>query len=300
MRSTKAMSAHWAIFRLKSRTIFQHVTEARWTRLPQGRPGTLSPGEMATLRGFLMDQFRQRTPASYADINDFLLIETGKSIPIDTVRHLVRDLPGFKIVIGMPTEEERALFDPQEVGAYFERLECVLVDFPADMVVNLDETGHCEWVDAAPEPVVIPADFPDLKIRVPIKRQSKQSTLLGAITADGGHLKPLVIIHRDTIETELCECGFTPDRVCYRSQENAFITSALFAEWAEEVLSPYFDDTRLKLRYDGPGLVLMDGCTCHSEDGFLDECTWRGIEILLLSPHTRDQVQRLDLGIFGL
>jgi hypothetical protein len=288
------------IFGLSGGTIFRHMTEERWTGRPRGRPPSVSPAELVALRQYLKDQYSDKTPASYADISDFILIETGKCIPIDTIRHLMARFPGFKTVVGLPFEAERVKSDPAAIDAYFDRLARILVDFPAEMVINLDETGHCEWVDARSEIVLVPDDFPDTKIPIPVQRQSTRSTLLGAITAGGSHLRPLVIIHRDTIETELYECGFTPDRAYYRTQENAFITSELFFDWAEKVLFPYFDETRQRLQYHGPGLIILDGCTAHSHDAFLDECTWRGIECIFLPPHSSDQVQPLDLGIFGL
>jgi hypothetical protein len=89
---------------------------------------------------------------------------------------------------------------------------------------------------------------------------------------------------------ELYEFGFSPNRVSYRTQENAFITSHLFADLADEVLCPSFNQARGKLEYDGLGIVLMDGSTCHTGDRFLDECTWAGIETVVLPPHTSDQV----------
>jgi hypothetical protein len=92
---------------------------------------------------------------------------------------MIARLPGFKIAVGIPTEEQRMRSDPREIDAYFERLEYILVDFPADMVMNLDETGHCEWVDARTEPVIVSDDFPGVTIRVPVKRQSERSTVLG-------------------------------------------------------------------------------------------------------------------------
>jgi hypothetical protein len=95
-----------------------------------------------------MDISLQKKLASYADVNDFVFIETGKSIPADTIRHLIARLPGFKIAIGIPSEEDRVQSDPQEIDTYFELLESILIGFPADMVVNLDETGHYDSVNA--------------------------------------------------------------------------------------------------------------------------------------------------------
>jgi hypothetical protein len=111
------------IFGLNGGTIFQHVTEERWTFRPTGRPPSLTPEELLSLRAFLTDQFAQGTPASYADINDFIFIETGKSIPANTVRHMISRLQGFKTAVGIPTEAKRVESDPREIDAHFDRLE---------------------------------------------------------------------------------------------------------------------------------------------------------------------------------
>jgi hypothetical protein len=134
---------------------------------------------------------------------------------------MIARLPGFEIAIGIPTEEDRVQSDPQEIETYFELLESILIDFPADMAVNLDETDHCDWVNARADPLIVPEEFSGVK--VPVQRNSKRSTSLAAITAGGSQLKPLAIIHRDTIQLELYESGFTPGCVYYRTQDNAFI-----------------------------------------------------------------------------
>jgi hypothetical protein len=142
--------------------------------------------------------------------------------------------------------------------------------------------------------------IPDVRIPVPVKLQSTRSTFLGAITVAGGRLKPLVIIARETVETELYENGLTPERVMCAKQENAFITRELFAQWANQVLFPYFAGARASLGYDGHGVVLLDGCSARVGDLIEGECLWHGIEYIFLPPHSSGQVQPMDLGIFAV
>jgi hypothetical protein len=70
-----------------------------------------------------MDRLLQKKPASHADVKSFVFIETRKSIPAGTTRHMIAGLPGFKIAIGIPTEEDRVQSDPQEIETHFEPLE---------------------------------------------------------------------------------------------------------------------------------------------------------------------------------
>jgi hypothetical protein len=222
-----------------------------------------------------------------------------KIINIDTIRHLVHKLHEFKIIDGIPMEAARVFADPNPIDLYYEHLESILIDFPAALVINLDETGHQDWTDANTEKVIVPLSYKSNKFTLPIDRQAKRATLLAAITAAGDALKPLIIVPRHTCEQELYEIGFTPQSVLYAEQENGFITAELFNYWAEEVLFPYIERTRKELEYTGDAIVILDGCTAHTNDLFQDNASYNGVELVFLPAHTSDQTQPLDLGIFG-
>jgi hypothetical protein len=51
------------------------------------------------------------------------------------------------------------------MDAYFGRLEAILIDFPADVVVNLGGTVHYYWVDARTKTRIVPEDFSDVTSR---------------------------------------------------------------------------------------------------------------------------------------
>lgn len=54
--------------------------------------------------------------------------------------------------------------------------------------------------------------------------------------------------------------------------------------------------------YESPphAVLIIDGCTCHDSDVFLDLCLDHGIIPIFLPPHTSHMTQPLDLGIFGV
>jgi hypothetical protein len=288
------------IFGLTGSTVASHVSGHDWTAGPFGRPTVLTSSQRTRIVEFVRAQFEIRKPVTFSDLTEFVETELAEDIVPDTLRHYIHRLPEFKVIEGIPFEAERLEADPAQIEEYFDCFQRILVDLPAAMVVNLDETGHCEWVDSRIEKVIVPIEFPDANIPMPVNRQSTRSTLLGAITADGGRLKPLVIVSRETLETELYENGLSPSRVMYAKQENAFITRDLFEKWANEVLFPDFSATRASLQYDGHGIVLLDGCSAHLSDYIEDECVWQGIEYIFLPPHSSDQVQPMDLGIFAV
>jgi hypothetical protein len=109
----------------------------------------------------------------------------------------------------------------------------------------------------------------------------------------------MVVVPRKTIETELYSLGLTPRKVLYAYQENGFITTELFDEYADEIRFPFIEETREEMQYDGAAIVILDGCSCHNGDGFLDGCTYHGVYPVFLPPHSSDQIQPLDLGIFA-
>jgi hypothetical protein len=86
----------------------------------------------------------------------------------------------------------------------------------------------------------------------------------------------------------------------YTLQEFGFITRNLFDRWVRETLFPYIATTRERLRYDGPALVIFDGCSCHRSEWFCAASMKFGVELGSLPPHSSDQTQALDLGIFAI
>jgi hypothetical protein len=65
-------------------------------------------------------------------------------------------------------------------------------------------------------------------------------------------------------------------------------------------LFPYIVKTRRDLNYEGLAILLLDGCTSHGSDWFLDACEDLGMIPVFLPPHSSDQTQPMDLGIFAV
>jgi hypothetical protein len=87
-------------------------------------------------------------------------------------------------------------------------------------------------------------------------------------------------------------------RVMSASQENGFMTAEPFTWWASEVPFPYIIETGDKTHHSGHGVIILDSCTSHGGDCFLDECTHGGIEIFFRPADLSDQAQPLDLEMF--
>jgi hypothetical protein len=120
------------------------------------------------------------------------------------------------------------------------------------------------------------------------------------IAADGTTLKPLAIVPRLTTKVELFEVGYTPQHLILAYREGKFIDSKLFLRLAREIFAPDVMRRRAEIRYEGPGMLLLNGCSAHYDDEFFEISADIGIYPVFLSPHSSGQTQALDVRLFGI
>lgn len=164
----------------------------------------------------------------------------------------------------------------------------------------MDESGFQEWVNKKFEKVVVPFEVNDTSTNIGFDRSTRRATLIGCVAADGTKWKPIIIISRKTIEYTLKEAGYYEDNAIIVHQENGFNTAIIFDYWAERVLFPEIERRRILYGYQGQCLLLFDGCTCHNSNLFLDDCSYFDVIPVQEPANSSDQVQVLDLGIFGI
>jgi hypothetical protein len=140
------------------------------------------------------------------------------------------------------------------------------------MVANLDETGRQDWADRKDIWVVAPVSYESNSFHVPCERCSKRPSLIVCIAADGTFVQSMVIVPRHTLEQKLYEIGYTPDCVLLEHQENGVISKQLFGKWATDLVFPHVEAVGQRLGYGGWGILLLDGCSCHHSDDFLEIC----------------------------
>jgi hypothetical protein len=191
-----------SIFGISKGAVNGHLSE-KWSDRPAGRPRTLTDNQWEDVVTYVLLRNGARRPPSYADIQIHILDTFNVSVAGDTLRNLIRRTDRFRVVDGKPVEEEQVECDTAQIDAYYRNLGHILKDFPASLVINLDESGHNEWADRQMGKVVVPSSHIRPAIEVSISRKRKRATILGAITASGRHLKPLTIVPRGTLESEL-------------------------------------------------------------------------------------------------
>jgi hypothetical protein len=161
-------------------------------------------------------------------------------VSLNTMSHIVKQIPGLKTGKRIPMERTRVMVDEREINAQYERLTTFLPGIPCAFIVNADEPGFANYTDARPETVVVPADYPLGYISIPTDRHIKGSMLVAAIVAHGTSLKPLMIVPRFRIEQELSFWGYEVTKMIFKYHEHRFIPAQLFDEWVNKVLMPYY------------------------------------------------------------
>ena len=270
--------------------------------LAGGRPKIIPDDVFEELVRHIQRAFELRVPLTYEDIRDHLSTEFEITIHIDTLRKFLNRSPLLKIVRGLPMEDNRLFSSPEAIERYFEDLKEIveLGEIPSAFIINLDEAGFDSFVDARRIKRVVPASFGPAEIATPVSRQEKRATLLAAICADGYCLRPMIILQRDTVERELFDLGYTDQFVLYGRSDTGFMNSSLFLQWAERSFFPEIRERRARLNYEGPVLLIMDGFGVHTSSAFEALCDDENVVVLLIPPHTSDQLQPCDLGLFAV
>ena len=129
---------------------------------------------------------------------------------------------GLKTVIAKPRERARREIDPTTIKKYFAGLS-VINGTPSKFVINIDETGQQEWADKRELNYYIPSDNQATEITYAVDRSGHRSTAVVAISLSGKLLKPMILVKRSTIDTELVELGYGHSAL-YDTSPTAFAT----------------------------------------------------------------------------
>lgn len=266
-----------------------------------GRPSLFTAEQRQRILDFIEFRFNQRLPASYEDIREFTQEEWDITPHIGTLRSIIGEWEAVKTVTGEPMEDTRLYASRSEIEHYFEDVREVVMNgqIPAAFIVNVDESGFDQYVDARQSRRIVPARYELNHIPIGVTRAEKRATLIAAICADGMALRPMIILQRETIEKELLVRGYTPDKVRLGRSDTGFVNSGLFLDWGVHSFFPEMRARRAQLDYDGPILLIMDGFGCHQTEAFLEKAEEENVICRFIPAHTSDQLQPLDLGIFA-
>lgn len=109
----------------------------------------------------------------------------------------------------------------------------------------------------------------------------------------------MVIVLRETIEQELLQNGYTVDKVQFGKSQKGFVNTQLFNDWGRNTVLREIGRRRQLHRYEGPAVLIFDGFGCHLNSTFQELLENENIVCVQLPPHTSNQLQPCDLGIFA-
>jgi hypothetical protein len=225
------------------------------------------------------DAYARREPISLVYLIEQIQFFFNISVSRDTMGHIVKQMPTVKLVECIPMDRSRVMADPQAIDDFYANIRTLIIDVPRAFVFNMDESGFADYPDARRETVVVPADYQGHEIRIPFDRSTKRATLVAAIAANCAALKPVIVVPRNTSETELSLWGYDAQKVLFHYQEHGFITIKLFEKWLNEVLLHYVEDLRALTVYTGHAVLILDGCTCHTIEHLQDSLHRKGISL---------------------
>lgn len=284
-------------------TIQRHFKQcARHADAPpaNGRPPLLNPAEQAAVCDFVADAYRRRSPCVLAELKAHIVSTFHVVLEKSTLCHIIGRDPRLKTCRGIPIEAKRAEVTPEQIRNFFAEALTIAEGVPSHFVFNMDEMGHQEWADRKEIICVVPIDHEGDHVCLPVPRTGKRITLLSCIALDGSFLKPTVIVPRKTVDDDLPLTGMTPEKVTVQSQIHGFVNTSIFDSWFQETFVPELTRRRGLFGYDGPAVLLMDNCSCHMSDRISELCEREHVRRLYFPPHRSNQLQPLDLSLFGV
>lgn len=286
-----------ALFQVNPKSIADQIGKIRNPPKRIGRPYAMNPTEITAVLEFVTNAIGRNDPVTVNDCLNFLYRQFELDVLPDTFRGWLNDHTCFATVKAKPMERERMSVTIKSIEAYFDRLEAAIRDVPAAMIFNLDESGFDRYCDASSNVVILPKGCD--QARYAVDRKEKRATLLAVVACDGTTAKPLVIVPRKTVDSEMICAGFTESQAVYANSDTGYISLHLFERYLEHVLIPHIWLKRHELGYEGWAVLTYDNCSCHSSDRIDELLCSNGIRQVPLPPHSSDQTQACDLGLFG-
>ena len=111
----------------------------------------------------------------------------------------------------------------------------------------------------------------------------------------------MIIVPRYTIDNKIFD-EITTGSDLFRSQSKGFCTHELFTDWMLHKFLPYLTEKRIRYNYTGKAIIIMDGFKGHEKalDTLENVLEKFNLKVILIPPHSSDQVQPLDLFGFNL
>ena len=282
-------------------SIQQQIVKIKISPLANGRPSDLTDEQMIKLHNWITTEcWPKKYYPTFEDVEDKILEFFNKTPTYHLVRKLTKKY-NYNVVLAEPMEEERVMYDESAVQEYIKEVSIKIIGVRRGFLFNCDESGESDFVDAR-KTFVICDDNTYHGAFIPVSRAARKLTVLHTIASDGEWIKPLFVVPRKTLATDIYQ-ELAPGSFEIQHQNKGFLNAGIFAYWFKTIFIPYLKEKRMRLQYDGPALLILDGFSGHTKvtDIITEEMRKElNLRIVYIPPHTSDQFQPLDLVIFGV
>jgi hypothetical protein len=266
-----------------------------------GRHTILNADQHEAIVVEILDRYHKNRPMTVWEICRMIYDRWGIEMIPDTLYHIMERDARVKTCRAQPMEDARLQVTPEDIITYFGSLYSAVSGVPAHFVMNMDEMGHQPFADARDILCFVPTAHQHPTVRYPVSRTGKRVTLLGCIFADGSHLRPALVIPRETFDDDLITgCGYTSEKVEVYNQKKGYVDRDIFEDWIQDLLLPEIQNRRDRYNYQGQAVLILDNCSAHKSlllERLFEE---KKILCLWLPPHSSHLLQMLDLCIFGV
>ena len=280
-------------------SIQQQVIKIQIPPKANGRPSILKKEELEELHKCIEECFSRRYYPTFDEVEDEIQKRFGK-VPNRYMVSYFTNSFNYNVILGEPMEEERVMYDEIAVEKYVKDITMNLTGVRRGFLFNCDESGQNDFVDCRKTFVICPEGV--LHPFIPVSRSSRKLSVLHTIASDGEWVKPLFVVPRKTLDSDIYRV-LPPDSIEVHHQNKGFLNAAIFAHWFSDIFIPHLLEKRKRKHYEGPALLILDGFSAHTKvtETLTDEVLSKfNLRIVYIPPHTSDQLQPLDLIIFGV
>lgn len=269
-----------------------------------GRPCLLTDHEIDMLEEYIFS-LHTRAPfpiyPTTGDLLDFIAENFSKYLSNDTLRKIIslRFQSKFKTCDGYAMDSLRLDANINDIEDNLNNLKELVEGVPINFIFNLDEVGIQEWADAQQQTVIVPSNYEKSTAPYEANRNGKRSSILVCISPNGLVGVPQYCVQRKTIDSELYRYV---DRESLQivHTESGFINTNSFAYWLRTVFYPHIQKLRKLYSYTGQAILIMDGYKAHELALDQQDLINNNIKVHYLVAHSSDQMQPLDIGVFGI
>ena len=286
------------LFKLKPKTTSKQLREASLLKKKDGRCKVTGPWLEKEITEIIKSSKDHRRP-----MIGLIYQRISKTHPINfnTLKSFIYSNKKFVSVPIENREYARLEVNYDEIKKYFQILS-QFTEVPIEFVMNADESGYQDNVDAVSGNVIVLDEEKDqvceqkagkYKFLYARYRNRNRMTMLAAIGLDGSTLNPFYVVKRVTGESDLVS-NYGRNMLYVTHNASGFIDSDIFLIWFTEVYIADLKERRRRYNYEGVAIIIMDGCSCHITPKVCLIASLNNVKIVLLPAHSSHLIQALD------